>query len=218
MSDLLSSSHITGAIYFTDQGQYLFKYKKSENEIVSKSLRAPEVSAAFTCDSVDSGWIKPGIMRCGSNHLGDWFLYFVPKCKVAIQIGTSKKITIPVPATVLIACKKAYYLFALVAKDFSSKAAVYHAPFPNVYSDGKICWGRNTAPKVNMESAFTAWELFFASPFNGDLASGKSRANNADIRVILKKLAGKDEYPVDDLVSCDGSVDRLFKRMVEVHE
>jgi hypothetical protein len=222
MNDLISNPNVPAAIYFTNHGDYILKFKNGlkDNEIVTKSLRAPEVAAAFTRETVDSGWIASGIMRVGSGHKGPWFVFFKPACKVKIQIGTAKRIEIPIPSTVLVGIDNEYRLFAVSGKQFDAQAKVYRAPFPNVYGEGRICWGKNTKPKVSMDWAMVAWNLFFEAPFNGDLAAGKSKINNYkdDIRKQLKSLAGLENYPMNDLVQYRSTLNELVKELVKVKE
>lgn len=213
MSDLFTNFHIKAALYFTDQGQYIFKFKKDEQSI-TKSLRAQEVSSAFTLETTDSGWITPGVQRCGFNSLGEWFVYFAKPCKVSIQIGREERITVPIPATVLVGAKGKFYLFALEESEFNPKGKVYAAPFPNVYPDGRICWGKNPFPKINQEKAQDVWNLFFSAPFNGDLASDKSKTFPKDIRQQLKKLSGKSTYPVTTMKVIYETIDKRIDFLI----
>jgi hypothetical protein len=94
-----------------------------------------------------------------------------------------------------------FYLWALKSRRFDPQTLGYHAPFPNLYTDGRICWGVNTPPLAHHSTADAAWKLFFASPFNGDLAGRKSKAFPLDVRQQLICLAeGKARaYPARDL-------------------
>lgn len=215
MNDLFSNSMVTAAIYFTDQGHYIFKHKKNEGKIISKNLRAPEVASAFTLETMDSGWINPGIQRTGFDTQGPWFVFYMPPCRNELKLyKTDTFYSVPIPATLLIGAKKTLYLFALDGQVFDPKGKVYTAPFPNIHPDGKICWGQNKAPEVNAAKSLEVWKLFFLSPFNGDLASGKSKKFPQDVREQLKSLAGKKAYPANLMKVCFASVEDLINRMI----
>lgn len=215
-ADLFNNPHVSAALYFIDQGHYLFKYKKDAGQVVSKNLREPEVLAAFTRSGTDSGWLQDGIMRAGNSSRGNWFVYAVEPTKVEIQIGQGEPITVPIPATVLVGIGHTFHLFALAARQFHIGAEVFAAPFPNVYPDGRICWGQNAAPKADAGNARSVWELFFRAPFNGDLAQGKSTKFKDDIRKQYALLAGKKNYPVKTLVSLRVDISRQIEKLTGI--
>lgn len=215
MNDLFSNSMVTAAVYFTNQGHYIFKHKKNDGQVVSKNLRATEVSSAFTLETMDSGWITTGIQRTGFNTQGSWFVFFMPPCRNELKLDkTDTYYSVPIPGTLLIGAKKTLYLFAMDGQEFDPKGKVYTAPFPNIYPDGKICWGKNRTPAVEASKALEVWKLFFLSPFNGDLASGKSKKYPQDVREQLKALAGKRTYPTRTMKVCFTSVEELITRMI----
>ncbi|EKD88633.1 MAG: hypothetical protein ACD_34C00421G0002 [uncultured bacterium] len=140
MTDLFDSPHITGALYFTDQGHYLFKYKAlnpwgshaEENHTITKSIREPEVAAAFSHIGSDSGYLQEGVIRVGNNSKGAWFVFIRKPAKCSIEVADTGKITMPAPLLVFIGAAGSYYVFALAKKTFSPDATAYQAPFPNV--------------------------------------------------------------------------------------
>lgn len=220
--DLFDNEHITAALYFTDQGQYLFKYKPLNSwqnraepgKAISKTLREREVSAAFTRKGSDSGWLQSGVIRVGVNSKGPWYVFWMKPDWGRINLFDDEMIQLPIPTTVLVGIKKEYYIFALAEDTFSPDFTVCNLPFPNVHPDGRICWGKNAAPAVNAAEAATVWKLFFESGFNGDLVSRKSKKYPHDVRTRLKLLAGKKDYPVKDLVSDGQSIGWLINRIV----
>ncbi len=221
MEDLFGNPHVTAALYFTDQGHYLFKYKQldtwrnnpAEGESVSKTLREPEVCAAFTRKTTDSGWLQNGIIRVGNNSKGPWYVFW-SKPTMAMITLEDEALVIPIPATVLVCARKEYYLFALATDTFSPQWSAFHAPFPNVHPDGRICWGKNAAPKPGVSNAQEVWNLFFQSPFNGDLASGKSKKYTTDIREQYPLLVGKKEYPVKTLKPTGDAIGKEIDQLI----
>lgn len=149
--------------------------------------------------------------------------------EVDVEKGTGKKdraarlrkLCVPMPGLVFVGMGTSYALFAVrgdaAGKDggghggrdkLNPKAAAYIAPLPNVYSSGRVCWGANQPPVAGAGSMQRAWELFIGSPFNADLASGKSKSHKEDVRAQLLNLSkegkvskeGADRYPEEDLL------------------
>jgi PRTRC genetic system protein B len=202
-----------GVLYFLD-GQYLFCYPTQGGD-VSKFVTARDLAAAFSRVEEDSGWLPAGVVRCGSSVRGRWFVYSAPAQKVEILIG-NEPLTVPIPRTVFLAVGEHHYLWALRTKHFSPDATAYHAPFPNIYPNGMICWGRNKPPAVEVNGARQAWEAFFKTPFNQDLATNKSRSHDSAVDMLLRNLAaeGRRTYPDGDLVEAGGSIGKLIDNVI----
>lgn len=223
-ADLFSNSHITGALYFTDLGHYIFKYKdmnswqtSAEDKVtVTKSLREPEVAAAFSHKGSDSGYLNDGVIRVGNNSKGRWFVFIRKPFRCSFEIIGSGKVTMPAPLLVLVGAANQFSLFALAVKAFNPEAMAFYAPFPNVNSTGWICWGTsNSAPKVDPGKADQVMDLFFKSPFNNDLSGGKSKAFGNDIKLKYPSIEGKDQYPVKDLVKMNRTIDRVIADLID---
>ena len=106
----------------------------------------------------------------------------------------------------MLGIERSYYLWVLRSEAFEPEQIAFNAPFPNVYNDGKICWGSsNTPPEATPASARRAWEMFFSLPFNQDLATRKSKVCPNNVGEQLRTLAGTSahSYPLDDLVTFD---------------
>jgi hypothetical protein len=224
-------SYAIGALYFLQSGDFMFRYREQDNnrfrerESVegAKFVTVRDVQAAFGGSDVDTGWIGHGVIRCGYCARGDWFVYAAPEQKLSVQIlmgnGDHKKLTLPVPKTVMIGVGMQYYLWA-VTQGFSADGDLRHAPFPNVHEDGAICWGQNTPPRAHHRHAEAAWRLFFESQFNGDLANGKSEKFKDDVRRMLARVARKklEAYPEDDLVQARCSLRMVLQDIVGVSD
>ncbi len=229
IDSLFTNEHILAALYFTDMGHYIFKRKTPQGGVTSKFLQEPAVAAAFSHKQMDSGWLPDGIVRVGTGKKGPWYVYAVGPRNVSITIkeprarkkGSSPKqgtVTIPIPTTVLVQMGKESFLFALKTPAFDPKAQVYEAPFPNVHSNGVICWGTNAKPKADPWKAKETWERFFQSPFNSDLANHKSKKHPDSVIPLLRSLDGKRKYPLSDLVEAHSSIGNLINRMLEVRD
>ena len=201
------------ALYFMD-GQYLFRYQDKAGGLVSKYVKADDLVAAFTLQESDSGWLPAGVVRSGTCKSGSWYVYSAPAQRVEITIDPDEKLSIPIPRTVLLGTEKGHYLWAIKSKYFDPDEDAYHAPFPNINPNGKICWGNSKPRKLTAQYARETWDLFFASLFNADLTTDKSKKNDHDVSEVLREVSksGLKKYPESDLVPAGGSIGQVVDR------
>ena len=195
---------VDATLHFLPGGHYLFCHYK--DLAVSKFVTAADVAAAFTGADQDTGYIPPGVVRIGRCAKGPFFAYSTPAQRVLVTIqsgNNSIESLVPVPRLVLLGLGSSYFLWALKSTTFTPTAPAYHAPFPNVYPTGLICWGANTPPEADPRAARKVWDLFFSSPFNEHLIDDKSAAHPRDVRIQLSAIAGGRKYPLDDLRPID---------------
>lgn len=214
---LQSDIRAEGVLYFLTGGHFLFQYLK-DGASQSKFVTIDDVAAALANVENDSGWLGDGILRAGRCSQGEWFVYAEPAQTITIQVttGDQAEITIPIPATVLIGVGHKYFLYALNGP-VKPGATLYHAPFPNVYGHGRICWGSNRPPVAHHKQAKTVWNMFFETPFNNHLAGLKSQACKANVMEQLVKLSNEHakKYPLEDMVNIHQSLDTVVKRILE---
>jgi hypothetical protein len=58
------------------------------------------------------------------------------------------------------------------------------------------------------------WRLFLESPFIAHLDNRKSRSNPNSVIPVLKGLAEKKKYPVNDLVPCNETLETFTRRLI----
>ena len=190
-------------------GQYVLHYINGREEVFRGTSTA-RLATAFGSLTVDSGWLPPGVCRWGRLPAGDWMVRWYPPGRFPLQFGdpqypSSFTLDVPLPGMVFAGIGNTYYVWA--AKDLTCRpeTPLFAAPLPNVYHDGRICYGSTIPPAVSAETwstIDTAWQDFIISPFLGDLSSGKSRAHPEDVRTSLTHLAqgASPLYPLEDLV------------------
>ena len=100
---------------------------------------------------------------------------------------------------------KSVKIFA-VKDDFyrvHEKSLLYYLPFPNIYEDGKVCWGRNAQIKnvKTLIQTTVILERYFTSVFNDDLwHSGPwDKYKVTSVGEMFKELQNKDAFPLDVL-------------------
>lgn len=203
-----------GILYFLEGGHFLFRYQ-DKDKWESKFVTMDDVAASMTNTENDTGWISPGIIRTGHTQRGDWFIYATEPQRQQEIILLGEKISVPIPATVLIGVAHAYYLFAVKETYVTPKSTLYRAPFPNIYTNGRICWGSNSHPPAHHSRAAQVWDFFFNTPFNNHLAGEKSESQKDDITVKLHGLAGAKNYPLNDLISENTTLENQITRIIQ---
>lgn len=201
-----------------------------------KFVSPDQAARAFQQQAVDTGWLPQGLVRWGSSPAGSWLVKFIPPQYHTLtftalnmehfkELGEVKKdlaqVTVPLPALIFAGTGETYFVWAIKGKLFDARAKLYHAPVPNLYGDGKVCFGQNKPPQAGWESIEKTWKLFIEeTPFNADLTRDKSVKHPADIRKQLIAVAkqaekasknalaggGGIEYPASDLVPLEGRI------------
>lgn len=206
------------ALYFLPDGHFMLSHLDGGHGLITKFLAPEDVAAAMSSQTKDSGWLGEGIMRAGRGQRGDWFVYRVPAWKLTLHLTTLRPgpITIPIPATVLIGVGPSYYLFAAKDSQVTPRSQIFKAPFPNIYSNGRICWGNNQRPPANPLKAASVWKLFFETPFNNHLSNGKSESCDKDVNEKLVQLADSHarQYPARDLVRIGATLERAVEKIL----
>ncbi len=152
----------------------------------------------------DSGWLPPRLVRTGETAAGPFAVLWIPPAVHPLVLaGDPTPARVPLPGLVLCGLGAIYRVWATAGPTFAPDALLAHAPLPNVYADGRICWGANQPPLAAPAALPTAARLFLAeTPFTNAAANDKSRAAPRAIRPQLRALAaaGAAAYPLDDLL------------------
>jgi hypothetical protein len=206
------------AAILISQGRYFYRRKIDTHPLrySYKSLSPDALRIAFNTEAIDSGWIAPGVVRCGSSAQGRWAVQFVPPARHVLEFSTIGKVTVPLPGLLFLGLEVTYWICAIASKTFDPQARCYQAPLPNVDTNSlRICWGTNTPPAASNQTITKAWNLFITSPFTSDLVFGKSM-QHGDIRTFLTKLHrdSKKRYPIKTLLPI-GSKPMTIEQLVQ---
>jgi hypothetical protein len=104
-----------------------------------------------------------------------------------------------------------YQLYAVKRRPTTLRAPLYHAPLPNVFNSGSICWGNVALTPTQGTSLSGTWQDLFGSPFGNHAVSGKSAQYRQDIRQHLLALAENKTrtYPTRDLVTTEKTLEQI---------
>lgn len=209
---------VQARLLFLRSDELLFQWNDETNNLQSKLIAHQDARIAFAKMEEDTGWLPGGVLRCGRNSRGVWVVYVAPPQIMHISTDQNEVLIIPIPMTLFVGWGHRYYLFALRGKAFDVNDPVYRAPYPNVYDNGRICWGSHKVPSVTPLNVRQTWQYFFATTFNAHIASGKTRRHSENALDLLRELsaARKKSFPVRELVQQAGSVnaclDNLLRR------
>lgn len=204
------------------EGQYEFISREDAGKETRKFLSEGQVAMAFAKESVvDSDWLPGNILRTGHSMQDSftigWFGRRRHTCGIMQESVKIEPLTIPLPSIVFAGRGRTYYIWAAKGSRFDPAGAPFHAPFPNVYPNGSICWGSNKPPECTPQTIEAAFRMFLSSPFSNHLLTGKSRSEEKDVRMVLRSLANHRLYPGKDLVplrrssSFQGLIDKWVK-------
>ncbi len=206
---LIAHAEFDLALLFV-KGQYLL-YQRVGKVLRTKGVSPETLYAAFAAELGDSGWLTPDVMRCGVGPAGAFAVKFVAPGKHLLHFdaGNPSKpllLTVPLPPLVFAGVnvpegsnRATYHVWAMREATFRPEAVLCHAPLPNVYDDGRICWGENHPPEVALATIDQAWRLFISSLFTGEMGEERSKEHPRDVRGLFLALSGSDRYPVEDL-------------------
>jgi PRTRC genetic system protein B len=217
--DALAASPLTeGVALVLLGGDYLLLWQEGQ-QVQSKLVAPAAVKAAIALEQVDSGWMS-GVRRWGMGPEGEWAVLYQPPARHPLLVvdqahPQGELITVALPGLVWYGCGRDYRLFAIGEEELSPGSALYHAPLPNIYGDGRLCWGNLTPPMAAASTLGEALRLFLTSAFTDHLAQGKSVQEKANVLVHLRKVARRRRrrYPVADLVPIGGTLDQALEKM-----
>ena len=178
----------------------------------------------------------------GGKHLYS----FHPRCKQTVTYGSSSYPDVSLPSIIFEHILKTDYKYAysrmyMVKEsniyEIDKDTQLYRVPFPNVYSDSKICWGSNpffdtvyqqkerSKTWDNLHWMSNLYETFFNSPFNNDLydnsfglivinAIGEMLNKNSSGSVIdlFKSLQSIEYFPDEVFKVLDNTDNSRYKK------
>jgi len=192
---------VSARLSFLVSDELLCQWRAGES-VQSKLISAQDARRAFANIDDDTGWLPEGVVRTGRNSRGSWVVYVAPPGRIRITTDQGEALHIPIPMSLFLGWGRRYYLYALACKKFDPSATVYRAPFPNVYENGRVCWGSHKVPEVTPTNIRKTWRLFFGTTFNNHIASGKTVTYEDNALDLLRELsAGETKtFPADELV------------------
>jgi PRTRC genetic system protein B len=205
------------SISFLRSEELMFTWRE-EDKIQSKLISHEAAVLAFnTTHTEDSGWLPENVLRTGRNVRGAWAVYVTRPQMVQIVTDQDERLNIPIPATLFLGWGPRYYLWALPNKKFNPNLPVYRAPFPNIYSNGRICWGNHKVPRATVANIWRAWRMFFNTAFNDHISSNKCKSCPGSVLELLRRLSeeGATVFPSRALIGEYATVETCLQNTLQ---
>ncbi|MBE2270188.1 MAG: hypothetical protein IAE80_18260 [Anaerolinea sp.] len=187
--------------------------RKQQGELVTEFAVDPaQVALALAAKvTFDTGLLNGNTLLVRQDGMKKTLVEYRPPQKTGVFLdGAEMALRVPLPGLLLIrvtADDKApqYGVFAVKRRPETLDVPLFHAPLPNVFSSGTICWGtvQRVSDTVLKGTTLTDdWTMLLGSPFGDHACSGKSKSHPHDIRqklIELEKRAVR-RYPTSDLI------------------
>ena len=187
-------------------------HKRDGERIQEYAVDPAQVALALSAKiTFDTGLLGANTLLVRQDGVRKLIAEYRPPGKIGLFLeGSETALRVPLPGLVLIRTTSddrnpQYYLFAVKRRPTVLTTPLYHAPLPNVFSSGSICWGTVQRPTdVALKSASLAedWMQLLGSRFGDHAVNGKSITNQRDIREKWIALEASQArcYPTSDLV------------------
>lgn len=197
--------------------------RKQEGELVTEYPVDPAQIALALAAKVtfDTGLLGSNTLLVRQDGVKKTFVEYRPPQKTGLFLdGSETALRVPLPGMVMIRVttegkSPQYGVYAVKRRPDSMDIPLFHAPIPNVFGSGAICWG--TVPRVEdaaLRGSLLAndWTMLLGSSFGDHAVSGKSKRQPQDIRKLLIELEGKkaNRYPTGDLVAAKKTLGQVI--------
>lgn len=172
--------------------------KQTEHGLTEYAVSPEEVATALSRTVIfDSGPLGGSTVYVRQEGAKRTVADYRPPRRAALWLeGSEDALHVPLPGLLLIRTTTggrdpAYQVYAVEGRPASCEAPLYHAPLPNIYSGGAVCWG--TVPKVGAaqlegNDLSADWGQLLATPFGSHSVSGKCRSHPDDVRGLYVEL------------------------------
>lgn len=153
-----------------------------------------------------SGLLPKNVLHLNPEHDGS-AIWYTPAQKVSLFFVES--LAIPnaeafVPPLLWKASKNTLYIYAMVAdKIINEQTALYHAPFFNLYNDGRVCMGTvkvDIKADCHLQDFMQSWEQYFFKSFFSHLIGNTSPVKGNIIQLWQKLVGSGKPFPIKSLI------------------
>ena len=187
--------------------------RKCDGDRVSEYPVDPaQVAVALSAKmQFDTGLLSGNTLLVRHEGVKKTVVEYCPPEKTGLYLdGSETPLRVPLPGLVLIRMtledkNPQYGVYAVKKRPFTLNEPLFHAPLPNVFSSGNICWGtvqRVTDTALQGTTLAEDWAVLLGSRFNDHGVNGKSKSHPSDIRRMLIALEERKAraYPKSDLL------------------
>ncbi|MFH6943380.1 PRTRC system protein B [Flavobacterium sp.] len=153
-----------------------------------------------------SGLLPKNVLHLNPEHDG-YAIWYTPAQKVSLFFVEG--LAIPnaeafVPPLLWKASKNTLYIYAMVAdKIINEQTALYHAPFFNLYNDGRVCMGTvkvDIKADCHLQDFMQSWEQYFFKSYFSHLIGNTSPVKGNIIQLWQKLVGSGKPFPIKSLI------------------
>jgi len=197
--------------------------RKQEGELITEYPVDPAQIALVLAAKVtfDTGLLGGNTLLVRQDGVKRTVVEYRPPQKTGLFLdGSETALRVPLPGLVMIRVttdEKApiYGVYAVKRRPEKLDIPLFHAPLPNVFGSGAICWGtvqRVDEAAICSTSLAADWTMLLGSAFGDHAVNAKSRQQPHDIRKLLIDLEAKKArvYPKGDLIPVKKTLARVL--------
>ncbi|HUN08210.1 MAG TPA: hypothetical protein PLQ56_16510 [Aggregatilineales bacterium] len=187
-------------------------HKRDGERVQEYAVDPAQVALALSARiTFDTGLLGGNTLLVRQDGVRKLIVEYRPPGKTGLFLdGSETALRVPLPGLMLIRTTSddrnpQYHLFAVKRRPAALTMPLYHAPLPNVFGSGSICWGtvqRPTDAALKGASLAEDWMQLLGSRFGDHAVNGKSQTNPRDIRekLIALEASNARRYPTSDLI------------------
>lgn len=196
--------HPRVSVTLTDESAYLTRYDERGEPVGTFPVCVEQVGAAFRGQSLTAatGLLPPDVLYWRTEKGRVTVALWLPPTRRVITWDSGRRqhrVTLPPLGFVFSGAGRQYKIFAARARPTSERTMLYHAPLPNIHSDGTVCPGNVKFPIASPATIGEAARLFFESHFNHDLSDNRIE-DDAPLLNVLRGLPSRRAFPFGKLI------------------
>jgi hypothetical protein len=175
---------------------------------------------------LETGLLSPNTIYVAQEGVQKIIVEHRPRKKTAIFLeGSDTPVIVPLPDLLLFRCstekgQPEYRVFAVKERPTNLEARLFQVPLPNLYDDGRICWGSVQKLQAQNFSSATLdedWKVFLGTPFGSHNVSRRSKSHPADVRQKYLEMEQKKSrvYPKADLLPTRYTVQEVIQELLK---
>lgn len=175
---------------------------------------------------LETGLLSPHTVYIAQEGMHKIIVEHRPRKKTGIFLeGSDEALVVPLPDLLMFRRSSEqglpeYRVYAVKERPTSLEARLFHIPLPNVYEDGRICWGsvqQLQGQNLSGTSLAADWKVLLGTPFGNHAVSRKSKSHPDDIRKKYVEMEGKKSrvYPKSDLLPTRRTVQEVIQELTK---
>ncbi|WPU94695.1 PRTRC system protein B [Mucilaginibacter sabulilitoris] len=171
--------------------------------------------------------LKTGFLRCRglmpnkvlyvNNEKGGYAVWYTPPQEVTLFFSDSLGIKSgngKVPAMIWRAGRESLAVYALKGnRKPTEKTALYHAPFFNIYHDGKVCMGNvriDIGQETRLEDFMQQWEKYYWNSYFSHLMNDHNPVTENIVQLWQTQINTERTFPCQVLKPTNYTLKNLF--------